>query len=39
LSRTSVLGRRTVASCQPRTLFHPNSLFGTNRASCLLVIW
>jgi len=24
-----------VASCQPRILFHPNSLFGTNWASCL----
>jgi len=39
LSRTSVLDRRTVASCQPQTLFHPNSLSGTNWASCLLVIW
>ena len=38
-SRTSVLGRRMVASCQPRILFHPNSLSGTNLASCLLVIW
>jgi len=39
LSRTSVFGRRTVASCQPRILFHPNSLSGTNRTSCLFVIW
>ena len=37
VSRTSVLGRRMVASCQPQILFHRNSL--SNQASCLLVIW
>jgi len=35
----SILGWRTVASCQTRILFYTNNLSGTSRASCLLVIW